>query len=126
MGKPTQGNQKGAQQHAEGQHGDRTLEALEQANNSDAAHEGAAANKSQRAANDPNREGKRSELAAELHEQMIERGGDGKHRLFEGREQIEEAEQRSEKTRLSRDANRHEHDRENFQIEGGAEGHPRG
>lgn len=125
MGKPTKGNQKGAQTHAEGQHGDKTLEKLEQINNSDAAHEAAAANKSQRAMHDPNRDGKRGEIAAQQHEQMIERGGDGGHRLFEGREQIEEAEQRSEKTRLSRDANRHSHDREHFQIEGGAEGHPK-
>jgi hypothetical protein len=126
MGKPTQGNQKGAQRHAEGQHGDKTLEALEQINNSDAAHEAAAANKAQRAVNDPNRDGKRGEIAGEQHEQMLERGGDGRHRLFENREQFDEAEMHSEKTRLSRDANRHEHDRENFQIEGGAESHPRG
>ena len=125
MGKPTKGNQKGAQTHAEGQHGDKTLEMLEQINNSDEAHAAAAENKSQRASHDPNVAGKRSDEAVEAHERMIERGGDGGHRLFEDREQIEEAEVRSEKTRLSRDANRHKHERHDFQLEGGKTNHPK-
>jgi hypothetical protein len=33
----------------------------------------------------------------------------GKDRLFEGREQHDEAEKNSEKTRLARDAERHDH-----------------
>jgi hypothetical protein len=34
----------------------------------------------------------------------------GKDRLFEGREQHDEAEKNSEKTRLARDVERHDHD----------------
>ena len=34
----------------------------------------------------------------------------GKDRLFEGREQHDEAEKNSEKTRLARDVQRHDHD----------------
>lgn len=46
--------------------------------------------------------------------------GDGDHRLFERREQHDDAEQASEKTRLSRDIDQHDHNRENFQVEGGS------
>ena len=41
----------------------------------------------------------------------VERHDDtGKDRLFEGREQHDEAEKNSEKTRLARDVQRHDHD----------------
>ena len=43
--------------------------------------------------------------------QAIARHDDaGKDRLFEGREQHDEAEKNSEKTRLARDVERHNHD----------------
>ena len=44
----------------------------------------------------------------------------GRDRLFEGREQHDEADLNSEKNRLSRDINEHDHVRENFQVQGGA------
>ena len=94
-----QGRQKGAQAHAEGQHGEKThqrfLEEL---------HSGASGEKQGR------QEGQ--------HE------GKGRHQLFEGRQQLDEADFESQKNRLSRDVDRHGHTRENFQIEGGAESHP--
>jgi hypothetical protein len=37
MGKPTEGNIKGAQQHAEGQHGQKTLDRLQEINASQSA-----------------------------------------------------------------------------------------
>ena len=40
----------------------------------------------------------------------------GKDRLFEGREQHDEADKNSEKTRLSRDVNRHKHDSDDDRI----------
>lgn len=45
---------------------------------------------------------------------------DGKHRLFEGREQHDEADLNSEKNRLDRDIREHGHNRENFQVRGGS------
>ncbi len=44
----------------------------------------------------------------------------GKHRLFEQREQHDDADVASEKTRLSRDIDAHDHNRENFQVVGGS------
>ncbi len=44
----------------------------------------------------------------------------GKHRLFEHREQHDNAEVASQKTRLSRDIDEHDHNRENFQVVGGS------
>lgn len=92
------GRQKGAQRHAEGEHGAKTkarhteiLQSRPVAPPSDAgpAHDDA-----------------------------------GQNRLFERREQHDEAELHSEKTRVSRDISRHGHVRENFQVVGGAESHP--
>jgi len=45
---------------------------------------------------------------------------EGKHRLFEGREQHDEADRNSDKSRLDRDIRDHGHNRENFQVEGGS------
>lgn len=45
---------------------------------------------------------------------------DGEHRLFEGREQHDNAEQNSEKNRLDKDIEEHDHNRENFQVRGGS------
>ena len=125
MGKPTEGNQKGAQAHAEGQQGEKTRRRLQEVlNDSDAQDE----TDSQREANDPNRFGKRTHAAAEPHEDELESGELGRtgaRRLVEGRQQHDEADKNSEKTRLSRDIDRHGHDREQFQVPGGTENHPR-
>lgn len=97
MGK-SRGKQKGAQQHAEGQHGEKTHRAhIEQLQSG------------------PEREaqGPDNDHAAE-----------GKHRLFEQREQHDEADKNSEKNRLDQDIQDHKHVRENFQVRGGAHNHP--
>lgn len=44
----------------------------------------------------------------------------GKHRLFEDREQRDEADKNSDKNRLDRDIRDHGHNRENFQVPGGS------
>ena len=86
--------QKGAQQHAEGQHGPKArAHFLEQL-----------------------RSGERRAAAADGHDH----GAQGQHRLFEQREQRDEAERRSEKHRLDRDIREHGHNRENFQVQGGS------
>ena len=104
MGKPTAGNQKGAQNHAEGQHGDKTSSRLKDINHDEGRQQGAG---SRRAANDP---GRTAEGEAELHERMLDQGGDGGHRLVEGRKQHDEAEKNSEKTRQRIDEDRHGHE----------------
>ena len=121
MAKPSEGNQKGAQVQAEGQHGEKTRSRLKEQINDGGARE---ETRSQREANDPNRHGKRTDAAAEPHEQEFPES-DGRHRLFEGRQQHDEADKNSEKNRLSRDIDRHGHDREQFQVPGGKENHPK-
>ena len=94
------GRQKGAVPHAEGAHGIRThnriIEQLQ--SGTDGQDE--------------------PETADPMHRT------EGKHRLFEGREQHDNAAKNSEKTRLSRDIDRHGHNRENYQVPGGADTHP--
>lgn len=97
------GRQKGAVRHAEGDHGIRThnriIEQLQSGpSGSDRPRD--------KAAGDP------------LHR------AEGKHRLFEARDQRDHAKKNSEKTRLSRDIDRHGHNREDYQVPGGAESHP--
>ena len=93
------GQQKGAQRHAEGQHGKKAhahlIEQLES---------GAGGKDS----------GPQNDQARDQHDE------DGKHRLFEGREQHDEADKNSEKNRLERDIQEHNHNRENFQVRGGS------
>ena len=120
MAKPDEGNQKGAQAHAEGQQGAKTRSRLKQQINDEGARE---ETHSQREANDPNRFGKRAQTAAEPHEDDFPES-DGRHRLFEGRQQHDEADKNSEKTRLERDIDRHGHDAEQFQVHKGKENHP--
>lgn len=97
------GRQKGPQQHAEGAHGHKTHQRfIEQ------LHEGAPREEKQ-----PGH--------AKHREQDATHSKAGKHRLFENRQQHSEPEKNSEKTRLSRDIDRHDHNRENFQVVGGAE-----
>ena len=88
------GNQKGAQRHAEGTQGPKT-----RARQQEILHSG-----------------ERGETAR----QDAQHPTDGRHRLFERREQHDEADLNSEKNRLSRDIEAHDHVRENFQVQGGA------
>jgi hypothetical protein len=94
MSNADRGEQKGAQRHAEGQQGPKTtarqVEQWESGSN------------------------------GETKRQDAQHPTDGKHRLFERREQHDEADLNSEKNRLSRDIDEHDHVRENFQVQGGA------
>jgi len=90
------GNQKGAQRHAEGQQGDRT-----KSRQQEELHSGS---------------GSRSEAT----HREAQHPTDGKHRLFEGRQQHDEAELNSEKNRLNSDIDVHGHDRNDFQVPGGS------
>jgi hypothetical protein len=96
MGK-RDGRQKGAQTHAEGQHGkkahSRFIESL---------HEGRAPSP--------------GDLGAQAHE--------GEHRLNEDREQHDEAEKNSEKNRLSRDWQRGRLDESSPQVPEALKGSP--
>ena len=125
MGKPKhsndpRGEQKGAQQHDEGQYGPKAFEA-KWAEITD--HSGSRKD-SERAANDPRGSG---DGDAALHERIIanpEFNADGRHRLFENRKQHDEAEKNSEKNRRMIDVERHGHDADDFQIPGGRASHP--
>lgn len=97
------GRQKGAVPHAEGDHGIRTHHRIIQQLESGPSGE---ERQRPKAAGDPK------------HRE------EGKHRLFEKRDQRDHAALHSEKTRLSRDIDRHGHNREDFQVPGGAERHP--
>lgn len=96
------GQQKGAQQHGQGMHGPKSrahlVDQLESGRGDD------------RDAGDARVASDRSP-----HDEP------GKHRLFEQREQRDEAERNSEKNRLEKDIQDHDHNRENFQVRGGAE-----
>jgi hypothetical protein len=126
MGKPKhsddpRGEQKGAQQHDEGQYGPKAYEAkwAEITDHSGARRE------SERAASDP-RGNSDPQGDAELHERIIanpEFNADGRHRLFENRKQHDEAEKNSEKNRRMIDVERHGHDADDFQIPGGRSSH---
>ena len=99
------GKQKGAQQHAEGQHGERTHERfLEEIQASDADDRG--------------------DVEQRDREQALQHPADGGHRLFEGRNQNDPAERASDKNRLSQDIDKHGHDRSNFQVPHGRTSHP--
>lgn len=102
MGKKN-GRQKGPQRHAEGAHGEKTHRRfIEQ------LHEGTS--------REPEEAGEGKHVNQDPQHRTP-----GKHRLFENRQQHAEPEKNSEKTRLSRDIDRHDHNRENFQVVGGAE-----
>jgi hypothetical protein len=127
MGKPKhsddpRGEQKGAQQHDEGQYGPKAYEAkwAEITDHSGARKE------SERAAGDPARGGNKVEGDAELHERIMANpdfNADGGHRLFENRKQHDEAEKNSEKNRRIIDVERHGHDADQFQLPGGRSRH---
>ena len=116
------GQQKGAQTHAEGQHGPKAYEARKAEINTAGSERD---DRPQRAQGDPRASGDE----ARMHERMMADptlNRDGGHRLVENRLQHDEAEKNSEKNRMMIDAERHGHDREDFQIPGGRESHPRG
>lgn len=92
-------NQKGAQQHAQGGHGPKARARLREQLES-----GSGGDDAPREQHDPT-----------SHDEA------GKHRLFERREQHDEADSNSEKNRLQKDIQDHDHNRENFQVRGGAE-----
>ena len=107
MGKPKhsdddRGEQKGAQGHAEGQHGGVTRELLKQQINANGARTGDVD----------------AEEAAAVENRL------GKHKIYEGRSQHDPADQHAEKNRLQRDIDRLDLDREQFQVRGGRETHP--
>ena len=86
------GAQAPAQRHAEGQHGQKTMDFLRKQH----VEQSGSAAKSAGPQHDP----------ADIREHDTT----GKDRLFEDRQQHDEAEKVSEKTRLARDADRHNHD----------------
>jgi len=79
----TRGDQKGAQQHDEGQYGPKALEAKR----AEIADHSGSRGQSERAIADPNRDGKSGEGLTALHEQEKNDPSmrDGRHRLFEER-----------------------------------------
>ena len=102
MAKPSDKNVKGAQKHAEGtQHGDKTFAEIKaQLRREDA--EPTVDNDSStglREANDPNRHGKRSDHSPDGEREAAAGVNTGKHKLFENRQQHDEADKNSEKTR---------------------------
>lgn len=86
--------QKGAQQHAEGSQGPKTRAHLKAQLESGPSGTG--------------------DVQRDAHDDK------GKNRLFEQREQRDEAEKNSEKNRLDEDIQDHGHNRENFQVRGGS------
>jgi hypothetical protein len=92
------GRQKGAVEKGEGQQGDKTRGRFQEILHSRPREEAGHGD----AAGDP------------THSEP------GKHRIFEDRQQHDEAELNSEKNRLSRDIDRHGHDREQFHTAPGA------
>ncbi len=86
------GTQAPAQRHAEGQHGQKTIEFLRKQH--------------------VNQSGAGAKRAGPQYDpaEIREHDTTGKDRLFEDRQQRDEAEKVSEKTRLARDADRHGHD----------------
>ena len=118
----TRGDQKGAQQHAEGQQGPKAHEAF-LAGISDHSRRDAALDEGLRDVNalrnDPTN--------ADVHEGKLGNPAgerDGRHPLFENRLQHDEADRAADKNRLTADVHRHHHDTEKFQIEGGRGTHP--
>ena len=89
--KKNAGIQQGAQRHAESQHGDKTRKRQAEIASTPDPLEG--------------RKGPRHDP-----EDIREHDTPGKDRLFADRQQHDDAEKQSEKTRLSRDIERHRHD----------------
>jgi hypothetical protein len=99
------GKQKGAQQHAEGQHGEKAHEHfLEEIHASDRAD--------------------RDETGGSRGAHAHDHTPNGGHELFERRSEHDPAERASGKNRTVIAIDRHGHVAENFQVPGGAESHP--
>ena len=128
MGKPkhsddTRGEQKGAQEHGEGQHGPKAYEARKREISDNDQQRGGRQGQSERAQHDPRADGS----DADDHEAKIANPTgqrDGRHPLFENRLQHDEADPAADKNRLTIDVERHGHDRDEFQIPGGHAEHP--
>ncbi len=84
------GKMKGAQRHAEGNHGPATRSRIREESQTPGA---------ERARPGP------EQRPRDAHPP------DGEHRLFEGREQRDPADEQSDRNRLARDVDRHGHDR---------------
>lgn len=129
MGKPKhsndpRGEQKGAQQHDEGQYGPKAFEAKW----AEITDHGGSRRQSERGLSDPNRGGARGDHQAEVHEQELRDPSmrDGRHRLSEERKQHDEADRAQAKNRLIADIEVHGHDRSKFQVPHGRTRHPQG
>ena len=120
----TRGDQKGAQQHDEGQYGPKALEAKR----AEIADHSGSRGQSERAIADPNRDGKSGEGLTALHEQEKNDPSmrDGRHRLFEERKQHDIADRNQDKNRLQDDVEKHGHNRDEYQVIGGRAKHPEG
>ena len=99
------GKQKGPQQHAEGQHGERTHERFLEEIHAAGAED-------------------RDDVEQRDHERALNHPDDGGHRLFENRHQNDPADRASDKNRRGNDIDSHGHDRGNFQVRGGTTSHP--
>ena len=100
------GKQKGAQAHAEGQHGEKTHTRLLEEIHAEGRPD-------------------RSDQEQLDREKATQHPIDGGHRLFQrGREQMDPADEQSEKSRLNVDVTHHDHERRNFQVKGGTASHP--
>jgi len=99
------GKQKGAQQHAEGQHGEKAQARLREEIQSTGRPE-------------------RADVEQRDLERAEQHPRDGGHRLFEGRAQHDPADRAADQNRLDIDIERHEHDRSRVQTRGGATSHP--
>ena len=100
------GKQKGAQAHAEGQHGEKTHTRLLEEIHAEGRPD-------------------RADVEQRDRENATKHPVDGGHRMFQqGREQIDPADEQSQKSRLNIDVDHHGHERGNFQVKGGASSHP--
>jgi hypothetical protein len=105
MAKPTEGNSRGAQKHAEGlQHGDKTFAANKARINKEGVEPTVNNDSSAglREANDPNAHGKNSNRSPDGERESAAGVNTGKHHLFEDREQHDEADKNSDKNRADR------------------------
>jgi hypothetical protein len=97
------GKQKGPQQHAEGQHGAKARSHLLDEIQSEGRPE-------------------RADVEQRDLARADEHPADGRHRLFEGREQHDPADEASDRNRLDIDVERHGHDAAEHEPRGGEPG----
>ena len=126
MGKPKhsndeRGQQKGAQQHDEGQYGPKAFGAKL----NEVFDHSRTERVSDRELTDPNRLGA-GRTSEDVHEQEMRDPSlrDGRHRLAEERKQHDEADRAQAKNHLISDVEVHGHERGDFQIPGGRTRHP--